>query len=144
MHGDIDDIENIVLKEEDYLNYSQKHIIIETFIKSLLIDKTFLFVGYSLNDNNLKLIMSYIDFFVKEKKVKNRQPHYLVVDQIKDCKHDTLYWKNKGVELVDLSKITDYMIENSSCTEINNSVGKKLYTFLNYLNNESWYIRNCT
>lgn len=137
MHGDIDDIENIVLKEEDYLNYSQKHIIIETFIKSLLIDKTFLFVGYSLNDNNLKLIMSYIDFFVKEKKVKNRQPHYLVVDQIKDCKHDTLYWKNKGVELVDLSKITDYMIENSSCTEINNSVGKKLYTFLNYLNNES-------
>ena len=66
MHGDIDDIENIVLKEDDYLNYSQNHIIIETFIKSLLIDKTFLFVGYSLNDNNLKLIMSYIDFFVKE------------------------------------------------------------------------------
>lgn len=45
MHGDIDEIENIVLKEDDYLNYSQKHIIIETFIKSLLIDKTFLFVG---------------------------------------------------------------------------------------------------
>lgn len=67
MHGDIDDIQNIVLKEDDYLNYSQNHIIIETFIKSLLIDKTFLFVGYSLNDNNLKLIMSYIDFFVKEK-----------------------------------------------------------------------------
>ena len=35
MHGDIDDIENIVLKEDDYLNYSQNHIIIETFIKSL-------------------------------------------------------------------------------------------------------------
>ena len=137
MHGDIDDIENIVLKEEDYLNYSQKHIIIETFIKSLLIDKTFLFVGYSLNDNNLKLIMSYIDFFVKEKRVKDRQSHYLVVDQIKDCKHEVLYWKNKGVELVDLSKITDYMIENSNCAEINNSIGKKLYTFLNYLNNES-------
>lgn len=137
MHGDIDDIKDIVLKEEDYLNYSQKHIIIETFIKSLLIDKTFLFVGYSLNDNNLKLIMSYIDFFVKEKKVKNRQPHYLVVDQIKDCKYEVLYWENKGVELVDLSKITDYMIENSNCAEINNSIGKKLYTFLNYLNNES-------
>ena len=35
MHGDIDDIQNIVLKEDDYLNYSQNHIIIETFIKSL-------------------------------------------------------------------------------------------------------------
>ena len=73
MHGDIDDIKNIVLKEDDYLNYSQNHVIIETFIKALLIDKTFLFVGYSLNDNNLKLIMSYIDFFVKEKRVENFQ-----------------------------------------------------------------------
>ena len=136
MHGDIDDIQNIVLKEDDYLNYSQNHIIIETFIKSLLIDKTFLFVGYSLNDNNLKLIMSYIDFFVKEKRVENRQPHYLVVDKIKDCAHDISYWKNKGVELVDLSQISDYMIENSRCAEISNSVGKKLYSFLYYLNNE--------
>lgn len=136
MHGDIDDIENIVLKEDDYLNYSQNHIIIETFIKSLLIDKTFLFVGYSLNDNNLKLIMSYIDFFVKEKRVENRQPHYLVVDQVKDPVHDIPYWKNKGVELIDLSQISDYMVENSKCTNISNNVGKKLYTFLYYLNNE--------
>ena len=30
----IDDIENIVLKEDDYLNYSQNHIIIETFIRT--------------------------------------------------------------------------------------------------------------
>ena len=136
MHGDIDDIENIVLKEDDYLNYSQKHIMIEIFIKSLLIDKTFVFVGYSLNDNNLKLIMSYIDFFVKEKRIKNRQPHYLVVDKIKDGEHDIPYWENKGVELVDLSQISDYMIENSKCTSISNDVGKKLYTFLYYLNKE--------
>ena len=30
MHGDIDELKDIVLKEEDYLNYSQKHILIET------------------------------------------------------------------------------------------------------------------
>lgn len=136
MHGDIDDIQNVVLKEDDYLNYSQNHIIIETFIKSLLIDKTFLFVGYSLNDNNLKLIMSYIDFFVKEKRVENRQPHYLVVNKIKDYAHDISYWKNKGVELVDLSQISEYMIDNSNCENISNDIGKKLYAFLYYLNNE--------
>lgn len=135
MHGDIDDIENIVLREDDYLNYSQNHIIIETFIKSLLIDKTFLFVGYSLNDNNLKLIMSYIDFFVKEKRVENRQPHYLVIDKIKDSVHDIAYWENKGVELVDLSQISEHMVEESKCAEISNMVGKKLYSFLYFLNN---------
>ena len=41
--------------------------------------------------------MSYIDFFVKEKKGRKCQPHYLVVDKIKDCAHDISYWKNKGV-----------------------------------------------
>ena len=86
--------------------------------------------------------MSYIDFFVKEKGVENRQPHYLVVDQIKDPVHDIPYWKNKGVELVDLSKITDYMIKNSNCIKLSNLTGKKLYTFLNYLNNEAFWIRN--
>lgn len=61
MHGDIDDLENIVLREDDYLNYSNKHILIETFIKSLLVNHVFLFVGYSLNDYNLKQIMSWIN-----------------------------------------------------------------------------------
>ena len=46
MHGDIDDPGTIVLKESDYLKYHQNHILIETFIKSLLIDHTFLFIGY--------------------------------------------------------------------------------------------------
>lgn len=61
----------------------------------------------------------------------------MVVDQIKDPVHDIPYWKNKGVELVDLSKITDYMIKNSNCIKLSNLTGKKLYTFLNYLNNEA-------
>ncbi|NGU54149.1 hypothetical protein G6Z29_13000, partial [Clostridium perfringens] len=53
MHGDIKELDNIVLKENDYLNYSQNHILIETYIKSLLVSNTFLFIGYSLNDYNL-------------------------------------------------------------------------------------------
>lgn len=136
MHGDIDEIKNVVLKEEDYLKYSQKHVIIETYIKSLLVDKTFLFVGYSLNDNNLKLIMSYIDYFVKENKITERPPHYLVVNEIKNKKHDILYWENKGVKLVDLSKINDVMLSNSSNDSIINPVGKRLYAFLNYIKNK--------
>lgn len=136
MHGDIDDLKHIVLKEDDYLNYSQTHVIIETFIKSLLIDKTFLFIGYSLNDNNLKLIMSYIKFFVKEKGVNTRQPHYLVVGKVENPKYDILYWRNKGIELVQLSQISDYMLEQSKCSSIIEDIGKRLYAFLYYLNSE--------
>lgn len=57
MHGDLSDASSIVLKEQDYLDYSQKHVLIELFIKSLLTDHIVLFLGYSLNDYNIKLMM---------------------------------------------------------------------------------------
>ena len=135
MHGDIDDVKNIVLREDDYLNYSQNHTLLETYIKSLLIDKTFLFVGYSLNDNNLKLIMSYIDYFVKENNVIGRTPHYLAVNDISNKVKSRKYWKNKGIELVDLDKISEGMIANVDCESLENQTAKRLYTLLNYINN---------
>lgn len=135
MHGDIDEIENIVLKEDDYLNYSQNHILIETFIKSLLIDKTFLFIGYSLNDNNLRLIMSYIDYFAKENEIK-RSMHYLTISNIPNADRNVSYWENKGIELVDLSQINDDMKKNSICSNLKNDQGQLLYSFLKYVKND--------
>ena len=64
MHGDIDKPETIILKESDYIDYEQTHPLISTFVKSLLVNSTFLFVGYSLNDYNLNLIIGWINFFV--------------------------------------------------------------------------------
>ncbi|MDE5757325.1 MAG: SIR2 family protein, partial [Allobaculum sp.] len=48
MHGDMADPESMVLKEQDYLNYSHNHVLIEHFIKSLVADHIVLFLGYSL------------------------------------------------------------------------------------------------
>lgn len=130
MHGDIDDIENIVLKEDDYLNYSYKHELIETYIKSLLIDKTFLFVGYSLSDNNLKLILSYINYAAERLKTK-RFKHYLVTDEIFNEERTLKYWASKNINLVNLSNISDFMKSKTPC---NIGVkGKPLYSFLKYL-----------
>lgn len=136
MHGDIDKLEEIVLKEDDYLKYSQNHILIETYIKSLLIDKTFLFIGYSLNDNNLSLIMSYIDYFVKEKDAKKKTLHYMVVNNISKPERETLYWKNKGVELIDFSEINRDMINSTKCDSLKSEQGQALFTFLKYIQND--------
>lgn len=137
MHGDIDDfnengIKNIVLKEDDYLKYSQTHEIIESYIKSLLFDKTFLFVGYSLNDNNLKLIMSYIDYYVKNQGIENRMHHYLVANGFTNKEREAKYWINKSVELIDLSNITEFMMKKAP-KKLENQ-GKRLFSFLMYLN----------
>lgn len=133
MHGDIDDTKNIVLKEDDYLKYSLKHELLETYIKSLLIDKTFLFVGYSLNDNNLNLIMSYIDYFAKDKEIK-RSNHYLATNEIVHKDRDTKYWSSKGVELINLSQVTELMKENTKSDL--SKLGKPLYTFLKYIKDD--------
>ena len=62
MHGDLHDTSTIVLKEQDYLNYSQNRVLIELFIKSLLTDHVVLFLGYSLNDYNIKQIISWLNY----------------------------------------------------------------------------------
>ena len=133
MHGDIDDLDNIVLKEDDYLTYSLNHELLEIYIKSILIDKTILFVGYSLGDNNLKLIMSYINYFANTLE-KERPPHYLAVNKIDHEARETQYWLNKGVELVDLSKVSDFMKEKTRCDL--KPAGKPLYSFLSYIKND--------
>lgn len=130
MHGDISDIKNLVLKEDDYLAYSYSHEIIESYIKSLLFDKTFLFVGYSLNDNNLKLIMSYIDNYVKNNKINNRPPHYLVVNNPANYEREFNHWTKKEVELVDISKIKPIIKKNTKCNKLKSEQGKLLHTFL--------------
>lgn len=133
MHGDIDELNNIVLKEDDYLTYSLNHELLEIYIKSILIDKTILFVGYSLSDNNLKLIMSYINYFANTLKIK-RPPHYLAVNKVDHKARDTKYWHNKGVELVDLSSVSDFMMQKTPCNL--DILGKPLYSFLSYIKND--------
>ncbi len=66
MHGDLEDRASIVLKEDDYLEFSATHSLVETFVKSLFVNHTILFVGYGLKDNNLKLIMSWVNSFTKK------------------------------------------------------------------------------
>lgn len=133
MHGDIDELKGVVLKEDDYLTYSLNHKLLEIYIKSILIDKTILFVGYSLGDNNLKLIMSYINYFANTLKIK-RSPHYLTINKIDHEERETQYWLNKGVELVDLSNVSDFMKEKTPCNL--KPAGKLLYSFLSYIKND--------
>jgi NAD-dependent SIR2 family protein deacetylase len=59
MHGDLYH-RNIVFKETDYHAYSDNFPLIENFVKSLFSTHTVLFIGYSINDYNLNLILSWI------------------------------------------------------------------------------------
>ena len=66
LHGDLNH-RNIVLKEEDYLNYSEKFKLVETLLKSIFATNTVVFIGYGLNDYNIKLILNWTKTLLKEK-----------------------------------------------------------------------------
>lgn len=60
IHGDFEHPHRLIMTEEDYDTFSDKYPIMSTHIANLLITKTPLFIGYSLNDPDFRGIWSTI------------------------------------------------------------------------------------
>ena len=95
MHGDVE-IGNIIFKEDDYLEYSQKFPLIENYVKSILSTNTVVFLGYSYNDINLKYITKWI-----QNSSKVRPPAYMIV--FKEDKIQEKYFKNHGISVLNIT-----------------------------------------
>ena len=133
MHGDLNQPESIVLKEQDYLEYSQKHVLVELFIKSLLTDHTFLFIGYSLNDYNIKLIISWLNYMRSENSVfeNDHKVGYIVLDKEQN-KNQVNYFEKNNIGIIEIENIPINLDIPKSITE---SIGKRLYSFISILAN---------
>lgn len=130
MHGDLDIPHTMVLKESDYINYEQDHPLISTFIRSLLVNHTFLFLGYSLNDYNLNLIIGWINYFQKKYKVAER-PKSFLIDSRLPTEHEQLRLEAKNIYIVNTSEVPSEIQQKAHVPEsLSSDIGKKLYTYL--------------
>ena len=129
MHGDVLAQESIVLKEQDYLDYSQKHILLELFIKSLLTDHVVLFLGYSLNDYNIKLIISWLNYMRSQNGVlhKNWRVGYIVLDQEQVDAVEETYFSCNNIEVININKLQPIQCIPES---LKDGKGRRLYSFL--------------
>lgn len=126
MHGDINDPSSIILKESDYIDYEQTHTLISTFIKSLLINSTFLFLGYSLNDNNLNLIIGWINYYCKLYGV-NQRPHNFLIQNDITSQFEQLRLDKNNIHVIYIGEIPN----DISCPDsITDNTGKNLFRFL--------------
>lgn len=137
MHGDISEKETIVLKEDDYLKYSFNHILIETMIKSLLLNNTFLFVGYSLNDYNLKLIIKWIDTISKQYNIGKEKCKNFILDIKNHEDYEIKYYEESGIYVINDNDISDDIIDKYSSSVSLNDIGKKVYSVLNMINDDN-------
>lgn len=130
MHGDISKDTTIVLREGDYIDYEQNHPLISTFIKSLLVNHTFLFIGYSLNDYNLNLIIGWINYFRKSLGVENR-PTNILVDEVSASKFEARRLLDKSIAVIGLDTIpSDIFDKVKMPKKLTNPIGKKIYAYL--------------
>lgn len=98
MHGDVKH-QNVVLKENDYLSYSSQFRLIETMVKSIIAANITLFIGYSLNDRNMKLILNW----VKELQGSSFQPVYLLYLEHTLDQNNFDYYKSQGIHVIDVN-----------------------------------------
>ena len=72
------DPSSCVILKDDYEIYNDKRQLFTTTLQGDLVSKTFLFIGFSFEDPNLKYILSRIRILLD----KNRRTHYLFLKKI--------------------------------------------------------------
>ena len=138
MHGDLIDSESIVLRETDYLQYEQSHPIISNYIKSLLADHVFLYVGYGLNDYNLNIIISWINYYYERYGINYKNNNYICVENANPFEEKR--YSSKGIQIIDLSQLNKNDVEKlNEGSGLTHDTGKRLYAFLSMIKEDRLY-----
>jgi len=103
VHGDLE-CENVVLKEEDYLNYSDNFRLIEMFLKSIFSTNVVVFIGYSLGDYNIKLTLNWVRNLQGD---NFRRPYFIYVDNKELSDLDMMYYESKGLNIINYRSFID-------------------------------------
>ncbi|MCL2051787.1 MAG: SIR2 family protein [Lachnospiraceae bacterium] len=133
MHGDHKELDKIVLKEDDYLRYERTHLLLSTFIKSLLVSHTFLFVGYGLNDYNFKQIIDWIEYLAERSEVDEDKitTHYVVETGDKMTDNNKKYLEKKHISVISHEDLaTEWKDNCAKESDFSNLHGNRLYAML--------------
>ncbi len=135
MHGDFTHPKSIVLKEADYLEYENTHPLTSAFIRSLLINHTFVFLGYGLNDYNLNLIIGWINYFRKAANAPSSVRNFLITDKV-PVSFEKRRLENRGITVISLNDIPKALTKEAPAS-ITDPRGRELYAFVKSISTPS-------
>lgn len=78
MHGDLQQPAQAIITKNDYETYNDTHLVYTTALKGDLVEKKFLFIGFSFDDPNLNYILARIRALVGEHKPN----HYFFIEKV--------------------------------------------------------------
>jgi hypothetical protein len=103
LHGDIGDPERMIATEEDYDAFLSRYPLIGTYLANLLISRTPLFIGYSLDDPDFRHFWQVI----KDRLGNLRRHAYALAVQA--SRQDAGRYERRGVKLIELpGRAADY------------------------------------
>ena len=94
MHGDLK-TKNIVLKEDDYLDYQMNFPMMSTLIQSLMLNHTVLFIGYSLKDSTFNSIFRLVQ---KNLSGDAKKAYFYTPMEYSQIEKD--YYKKRGIYIL--------------------------------------------
>lgn len=96
VHGDLNHPNRLVVTEEDYDTFIERYPLLATYLGNLLITRTPLFIGYSLEDPDFRQIWQVIG----NRLGQMRRPAYAVTVSI--SAPDAARYERRGVKVIDL------------------------------------------
>lgn len=97
LHGDINHPHRLVVVENDYDRFLARNPLMVTYLSSLLITRTALFIGYSLDDPDFRQILAVVTDRLGN---LHRQPYVLTY---RSTQHDKRRYERRGVRCLDLA-----------------------------------------
>ena len=96
IHGDLHHPNKLVITEEDYDKFLVMNPMLATFLANLLITRTPLFIGYSLDDTDFRQIWQVI----KDRLGSLRRPAYAL--KIDVSQHEKARYERRGVKVINI------------------------------------------
>lgn len=141
IHGDFDH-KNIVFTEDSYLDYERNFPLISRILTSILATNTVVFIGYSLSDFNIRLLVNLLKpLYQKIEKDKrslkykkssklikyDTRPIFYSVRENKLSNQEKQYLNNKGIDVLDcydLRKSDDFVGYEDHYSDLFKSIEK--------------------
>jgi hypothetical protein len=92
LHGDLYHPNRMVVTEEDYDGFLARYPLLATYLSSMLIDSTALFIGYSLDDPDFRQVWQV----VKDRLGTLRSPAYTLYEAIQPTIGVKINWRRQS------------------------------------------------
>jgi len=96
IHGDLHHPKRLIATEDDYDGFLNRYPMLATFLANLLISKTCLFIGYSLDDPDFRQVWQLI----KDRLGKLRRQAYVI--NIGATKQSVLKFERRGAKVINI------------------------------------------